>query len=255
MRKVILLMSVIFVSTLYIISGCQNSPYKKPFQENQVIYRDAQYLVTTEGNKIIVMEGGSKKVFSSEDTSFLGASRIKNKSSEALPMKGTYIEDGLLIIGQNKSYIVSLTPKIRLLASYPNPHSKEKLIIINKKTNILYFYDQGSLVKKYTIATGKEEHYTPEGSFKIVNKFPIKDYWHPDNLYGPRWMGLAVSDAKDKRANDDERAPTGHKYGIHGTNEPDSIGTHASGGCIRLSNRDILELYTLVPVGTKVMIQ
>lgn len=84
---------------------------------------------------------------------------------------------------------------------------------------------------------------------------PMKEGDQPDDLYGPRWLGLAVSDAKDKRAHDDERAPIGHKYGIHGTNEPDSIGTYASGGCIRLNNNDILELYNLVPVGTKVLIK
>ena len=68
-------------------------------------------------------------------------------------------------------------------------------------------------------------------------------------------MGLAVPDEKDKRANNDKRAPVGHKYGIHGTNEPNSIGTHASGGCIRLNNHDILELYDMVPINTKVIIK
>jgi len=252
MKKVILLFLLIFV---YLISGCQNAPLKKPLQENQVIYRHGQYLVTVEGQQLIVTGGLSRKVFASKDSSFSGAARIKNKPKENLPLKGTYIKDGLLIKGQNNSYLVSLTPEIKLLASYPNPHTKEKLIIINKQINILYYYEQGSLVKKYPVATGEKEYYTPKGSFKIVNKIHIKEGEHPDDIYGPRWLGLAVSDAKDKRANDDERAPIGHKYGIHGTNEPDSIGTQASGGCIRLNNNDILELYSLVPVGTKVLIE
>ena len=41
-------------------------------------------------------------------------------------------------------------------------------------------------------------------------------------------------------------------YGIHGTNNPDSIGTAASSGCIRMRNSDVEELYSLVQVGTPV---
>jgi lipoprotein-anchoring transpeptidase ErfK/SrfK len=44
-------------------------------------------------------------------------------------------------------------------------------------------------------------------------------------------------------------------YGIHGTIEPKSIGTQASEGCVRMLNKEVEELYSLVPVGTKVTIQ
>ena len=44
-------------------------------------------------------------------------------------------------------------------------------------------------------------------------------------------------------------------YGIHGTWEPDTVGKQESAGCIRLVNADIEELYTLLPVGTPVVIQ
>lgn len=43
-------------------------------------------------------------------------------------------------------------------------------------------------------------------------------------------------------------------YGIHGIDEPDSIGKHSSGGCIRMNNADARELYPLVNVGTPVEI-
>jgi len=43
-------------------------------------------------------------------------------------------------------------------------------------------------------------------------------------------------------------------YGIHGTNNPWSIGRFASHGCIRMSNRDIEELFEWVPIGTDVKI-
>ncbi len=48
--------------------------------------------------------------------------------------------------------------------------------------------------------------------------------------------------------------PWGGKYGIHGTNQPGSIGFNASGGCIRMRNQDVEELYSLVESGTMVNI-
>lgn len=47
---------------------------------------------------------------------------------------------------------------------------------------------------------------------------------------------------------------SGGEYAIHGTNRPDSIGTFASYGCIRMHNRDIVDLYERVPLGTPVVV-
>lgn len=57
--------------------------------------------------------------------------------------------------------------------------------------------------------------------------------------FGPRWLGLNVSWGT---------------YGIHGTNKPHSIGQHRSHGCIRMLNKDVIELFEIIPVGTKVTI-
>ncbi len=43
-------------------------------------------------------------------------------------------------------------------------------------------------------------------------------------------------------------------YRIHGTNEPQTIGTNVSSGCIRLTNEDIVDLYGRTPIGTKVVV-
>ncbi|OYD06861.1 hypothetical protein CHM34_13020 [Paludifilum halophilum] len=58
--------------------------------------------------------------------------------------------------------------------------------------------------------------------------------------FGPRWLGLNV--------------PWG-KYGIHGTNQPHSVGSHSSHGCIRLLNSDVEALFPKVPLGTQVHIE
>lgn len=123
---------------------------------------------------------------------------------------------------------------------------QNSMIIINKKTNQLGFYQNGNLVKVFPVATGRQRSFTPEGQFRIINKIVNPPYYKqnipggsPRNPLGPRWLGLS--------------APGG-PYGIHGNNNPNSIGTYASAGCIRLHNQDILWLYDQVAVGTPVII-
>jgi lipoprotein-anchoring transpeptidase ErfK/SrfK len=47
----------------------------------------------------------------------------------------------------------------------------------------------------------------------------------------------------------------GSIYRIHGSNEPETIGTAVSSGCIRMTNDDVMDLYTRAKVGTKVVVQ
>lgn len=112
---------------------------------------------------------------------------------------------------------------------------KEYSIVIEvdlKKLSIIDRSD-GSTIKTYPIATGKTNSPTPLGSFIIIEKA------HWGEGFGSRWMGLNV--------------PWG-KYGIHGTNNPSSIGANLSAGCIRMRNSDIEQLYDLVKKGSSVVI-
>lgn len=93
---------------------------------------------------------------------------------------------------------------------------------------------QGQKIKTYPIAVGNPSTPTPVGEYKVIYK---GRNWGPS--FGPRWLGLNV--------------PWG-VYGIHGTNKPYSIGQHMSHGCIRMRNRDVMELYEIIPIGTKVTI-
>ncbi|NMB46444.1 MAG: L,D-transpeptidase [Firmicutes bacterium] len=151
------------------------------------------------------------------------------------------------------------------VSSYPTAPSQGKYVIIAKSTNILYFYTDGKLVKRYRVATGQDPAFTPEGKFEITQKAvldtelqgPRTAKAHEQNpQLGSRWLGLGVPPQADKREpGSDPRAPVGLKYGIHGTNEPSSIGKHISGGCIRMHDHDIKELYELVELGTLVEIR
>jgi len=74
---------------------------------------------------------------------------------------------------------------------------------------------------------------TPQGEFKIINKQA-----NPGGPFGAFWMGLSKP-----------------HYGIHGTNDPASIGREVSRGCIRMYNDDVLKLSELVPINTRVTIR
>lgn len=108
----------------------------------------------------------------------------------------------------------------------------ELRLIIRISDRVLELYDDGKLFKRYRVAVGKRATPTPVGEWNIVYKG-----WSPEEVMGTRWMGLDI--------------PWG-SYGIHGTSAPWSIGSFASHGCIRMSNRDSEELYEWVPVGTPV---
>ncbi|MCM8709834.1 L,D-transpeptidase [Clostridium sp. SYSU_GA19001] len=105
-------------------------------------------------------------------------------------------------------------------------------ININTAAKKLTLFKDGKLFKTYPIAVGKPSTPTPKGNFRIINKV-----FNPGGPFGARWLGL------NKKG-----------YGIHGTNNPSSIGKAVSNGCIRTYNSNIIELYNIVPIGTPVKI-
>ncbi|WP_093691536.1 L,D-transpeptidase [Sporolituus thermophilus] len=105
-------------------------------------------------------------------------------------------------------------------------------IIVSLARRRLMLLKDGQVVKSYPVGVGKSGTPTPTGTYYIVNKLP-----NPGGPYGAMWLGLS------------------HRgYGIHGTNNPSSIGGYVSKGCIRMYNRDVLELARTVPLGTAVTI-
>ncbi len=107
-------------------------------------------------------------------------------------------------------------------------------IYINLDECLLYLYKDEQLIKTYPVSGGKQSTPSPEGTWKIISK----DNWGEG--FGGSWMGFNV--------------PWG-KYGIHGTVYPWFVGkSNASKGCIRMKNKDVAELYKMVPHGTLVTI-
>lgn len=117
-------------------------------------------------------------------------------------------------------------------------------IVIDKSEYKLYWVKNGYLVKTYKIAHGRKKGWTPNRIWRIDQKYKTS----PRGVYGPRKMRL-YKQVKTRRG----IRYVYTAYGIHGTNQPWVIGTMASHGCIRLNNKDILELWPQVPLHTMVV--
>jgi lipoprotein-anchoring transpeptidase ErfK/SrfK len=118
-------------------------------------------------------------------------------------------------------------------------------ILVYKSQNILILKSDGEIIKTYIVSTGKNNS-TPVGVFKITSKLTNPTWFKagavvppesPENILGTRWMGINIP-----------------SYGIHGTTEPETLGQQVTQGCVRMSNPEVEELYTVVPIGTEVTI-
>jgi L,D-transpeptidase ErfK/SrfK len=134
------------------------------------------------------------------------------------------------LLAQNAQSVVSRS-KRTVLVSIPD----RKLAVL----------DAGTVIATFPVAVGAAKTPSPTGEFEIVNRISNPTYYHSgkviptgkDNPLGTRWIGLSQKG-----------------YGLHGTNAPASVGHAASHGCIRLRNRDMERLFTLVRVGDAVEI-
>lgn len=112
---------------------------------------------------------------------------------------------------------------------------KDVRITIDTVARRLHVYSGRQEIRVYPCAVGKPSTPSPVGNWEIATKVVNPDW----AVLGTRWMGLNV--------------PSGN-YGIHGTNNPSSIGHAVSNGCIRLHNRNAEELFDWVRIGTPVRI-
>lgn len=151
-----------------------------------------------------------------------------HKTTTELIMKSNNLNNALIIPGR----------KIKI---WNTPFN----ILVDKSQNILLLKDKEEIFKRYIVSTGKD-NCTPAGTFKIVNKLANPTWFKAgavvppgstQNVLGTRWMGFDLAG-----------------YGIHGTTEPKDLGKQVTQGCVRLSNADVEELYSIIPVGTEVSV-
>ncbi|MFH0915866.1 MAG: L,D-transpeptidase [bacterium] len=110
----------------------------------------------------------------------------------------------------------------------------------------LDLYDRGQFVRSYDVGVGTQDTPTPPGEYFVSIKAKPPN---PGTIYGVLVIGISAF--SEKLAD----WPGGGQVGIHGTNDPSTIGTDVSHGCIRLRNEDVLELSKDAPLGTPVFVE
>ncbi|HEU5258886.1 MAG TPA: L,D-transpeptidase [Vicinamibacterales bacterium] len=113
-------------------------------------------------------------------------------------------------------------------------------LVVSIPDRKLAVIENNEVVEVFTVAVGAPNSPSPTGTFTIVNRVANPTYYHPgkviapgpQNPIGTRWIGLNQKG-----------------YGIHGTDQPSSIGYAKSHGCIRLRNADVERLFERVRTG------
>jgi lipoprotein-anchoring transpeptidase ErfK/SrfK len=179
---------------------------------------------------------------------------------------GGFLQGDRAAFGQNASYGQALpqtaqpdadgelAPALqRQIVLYPSKEAPGTVIIDTPHT-FLYLTLGGGKAMRYGIGVGRKG-FTWSGVERVSRKSEWPDWIPPAEMiarqpYLPRWVGGGPGNPLGARAlylgNTD--------YRIHGTNNPASIGTQVSSGCIRLRNDDVIDLYRRVPIGTKVIV-
>jgi lipoprotein-anchoring transpeptidase ErfK/SrfK len=128
-------------------------------------------------------------------------------------------------------------------------------IIIDTGERFLYLIQPNNVALRYGIGVGRDG-FTWGGLLRISRKAEWPDWTPPAEMiqrqpYLPRWMAGGAGNPLGARA-----LYLGQTvYRIHGTNAPETIGHAVSSGCFRLVNNDIIDLYSRVPLGTKVIVR
>lgn len=129
-------------------------------------------------------------------------------------------------------------------------------VVVDKAAHTLTLFRGDEVIRQYGVAVGKNpgdklragDNRTPEGAFPVQQIHDAERWVHDfgdgkgviEGAYGPLFIRLATSPWKG--------------IGIHGTHDPDSIGTNATEGCVRMRNDDLLEFSEMLEIGTTVTI-
>lgn len=128
-------------------------------------------------------------------------------------------------------------------------------IIVHTAERFLYVVQPNGRAIRYAIGVGRDG-FQWQGLLQITRKQEWPDWTPPPEMiarqpYLPRFMAGGPGNPMGARA-----LYLGTTvYRIHGTNQPQTIGSAVSSGCFRLVNADVIDLYERIPVGTKVIVR
>ena len=144
---------------------------------------------------------------------------------------------------------------VRAVELVHNPGYEPGQIVVRNNERKLYLIVDENRALRYPVAVGKPGKQW-FGVKQIDGKY-VRPAWSPpaevkrDN---PNIPDVIESGASNNPMGERALTLTGDAYAIHGTNRPQSVGTFASYGCIRMYNEDIVDLYDRVRVGTRVVV-
>lgn len=130
-------------------------------------------------------------------------------------------------------------------------HNKASRIVINIPSRTLWVYQNDRIVRYFPVGVGRRSFPSPLGKYKVIRKVINPGWENPyrgagqvrirpgaRNPLGTRWIGF--------------KQYKGGEYGIHGTDNPRSVGKFSSHGCIRMKVKDAEALFDMVELGTPV---
>jgi lipoprotein-anchoring transpeptidase ErfK/SrfK len=149
----------------------------------------------------------------------------------------------------------SLTPEYRRQVVFYRTTEPPGTIIVQTAERYLYLVQGNGRAIRYGIGVGRDG-FQWQGLLKISRKAEWPDWTPPPEMikrqpYLPRFMAGGPGNPMGARA----LYLGATVYRIHGTNQPQTIGSAISSGCFRLVNADIIDLYDRVPVGAKVVVK
>jgi len=148
----------------------------------------------------------------------------------------------------------TLPPQFRrTLVDYYTKEPASTIIVDTQNTYLYLVLGQGKAMR-YGIGVGREG-FTWSGTERVTKTAEWPDWNPPEEMivrqpYLPRFMAGGETNPLGARALYLGKTV----YRIHGTNQPSTIGTFVSSGCIRLTNEDVMDLYSRVKVGTRVVV-
>ena len=163
-------------------------------------------------------------------------------------------EPQLTVPSEDEARTYELPARLRRqVVNYAGREAPGTVIIDTPNTQLYYVLGAGRAIR-YGIGVGRDG-FTWSGMQSVTRKAEWPDWTPPPEMiarqpYLPRHMAGGPGNPLGARA----MYLGGTVYRIHGTNAPETIGTHVSSGCIRLTNADVIDLYSRVSVGAKVVV-
>jgi lipoprotein-anchoring transpeptidase ErfK/SrfK len=144
------------------------------------------------------------------------------------------------------------------LVGYDGPE-RPGTIVVDTDTRHLYLVREGGAAIRYGIGVGRDG-FTWEGRAEVRRKARWPGWTPPAEMLRrrpelPRFMKGGINNPLGCRALYLFQGDRDTLYRIHGTNEPWTIGSAESSGCIRMLNEDVLDLHDRVPVGSPVVVR